>query len=127
MVSDMGLDEMIIVRGHVPHDEIDNFYSKCGIFVLPSVREGVSVALLEALSSGCLCIVSDISDNIGVVSRGGGIPFRTDDEDDLVDALLWALQQPPSTISNITSKAREMIERHYSLDTVGSTLKAILS
>ena len=126
MVSDMGLDEMIIVRGHVPHEEIGKFYSKCGIFVLPSVREGVSVALLEALSSGCLCIVSDIDDNIEVMSRGRGITFRTDDEDDLVAALLWALQQPSSTISNITSKAREIIEGHYSLDAVGSTLKAIL-
>jgi glycosyltransferase involved in cell wall biosynthesis len=126
MVSDMGLAEMVIVRGYVPHDEIEKFYSKCGIFVLPSVREGVSVALLEALSSGCLCIVSDIDDNIEVLSRGRGITFRTDDEDDLVNALLWALQQPSSAISNITRNARKMIERHYSLDAVGSTLKAIL-
>ena len=128
MVSEMGLNEMIIVRGYVAHDEIGKFYRKCGIFVLPSGREGVSVALLEALSSGCLCIVSDIDDNVGVVSRGGGIgiTFRTDDENDLVAALLWALQQPSSTISNITSKARETIERYYSLDAVGSTLRAIL-
>lgn len=29
---------------------------------------------------------------MGVVSRGKGITFRTDHEDDLPDALLWALQ-----------------------------------
>ena len=126
MVSEMGLDEMIIVRGYVPHSEMVGFYDRCGIFVLPSVREGVSVALLEALSSGCLCIVSGIEDNMEVLSRGGGIIFRTDDEDDLVHALLWALEQPMSTVSNVTSKAREIVERGYSLDAVGSALKTIL-
>jgi glycosyltransferase involved in cell wall biosynthesis len=40
-------------------------------FVLPSVREGLSNALLEAMSSGLACIANDIPPNREVLADGG--------------------------------------------------------
>ncbi len=46
--------------GFVGKKDLSRLYSEANLFVLPSSTEGVSLALLEALSSGCLCIVSTL-------------------------------------------------------------------
>src|SRR5208282_3077533 len=58
--NQMGLGGSVTFEGYVPHSAIPHYFQDIGIFVLPSHREGSSVALMEAMSSGCLCIVSDI-------------------------------------------------------------------
>ena len=39
------------------------YYSYAGLFVLPSYYEGLPIALLEAMSYGLSCVVSDIPAN----------------------------------------------------------------
>jgi len=41
-----------------PKDNVELFYSKLDLLVLPSEREGVSNTLLEAMASGVLCLAS---------------------------------------------------------------------
>ncbi|MDD3415805.1 MAG: glycosyltransferase [Lachnospiraceae bacterium] len=43
------------------------------IYVFPSIREGLSVALMEAMASGLPCIVSKIRGNVDLVDQEGGI------------------------------------------------------
>jgi len=58
------------------------------IFVLPSSGEGLSNALLEAMSSGLSVIASDISSNRQIISDGkNGILFRTNDPSSIINAL----------------------------------------
>lgn len=58
--------------------------SNAALFVLPSDIEGMSVALLEALSYGIPTLVSDIDANTSVVHRNEFLhTFKAGDEDDL--------------------------------------------
>lgn len=52
------------------------------IFALPSLREGLSVALMEAMSAGLPCIVSRIRGNVDLIEEGkGGYLCEPDDVD----------------------------------------------
>ena len=76
----------IITTGYVVGDALLELYSNCALFVLPSHTEGLSLSLLEALSLGVKCLVSDIPENT-TVTADYGTAFRTEDTDSLVRAL----------------------------------------
>lgn len=60
-------DERIIFTGYVVGKEIQELYSNAYFFVLPSNLEGMANALLEAMSYGNCCLISDIPENTEVV------------------------------------------------------------
>lgn len=60
-------DERIVFVGYVYGKEIAELYSNAYIFALPSNLEGMANALLEAMSYGNCCLVSDIPENTEVV------------------------------------------------------------
>lgn len=60
-------DQRIILTGFVQGRELAELYSNAGIFVLPSDIEGMAISLLEAMSYGNCCLVSDIEENMEVV------------------------------------------------------------
>ena len=79
-------DPNIIMTDYVVGDPLKELYSNCGLFVLPSHTEGLSLSLLEALSIGARCLVSDIPENT-VVTDIYGAAFKPEDTDDLARAL----------------------------------------
>jgi len=126
-VIQMGLADIVTMKGYVPHSEMHDLFQESAVLVLPSAREGVSVSLLEAMSSGCVCIVSDIADNKELIQdKYNGITFRADDQEDLTDELYWAMSHPVE-MESMAKNARRLVEREYSLDAVGSKLSAVLS
>jgi glycosyltransferase involved in cell wall biosynthesis len=56
----------VILAGAVFGPELWSLYANCEIFVLPSMHEGMSFALLEAAVSGAKIIASDIPANVNV-------------------------------------------------------------
>lgn len=59
----------IIMTGFVQGRELEELYSNCYLYCLPSDIEGMPLSLLEAMSYGCSCLVSDIEENIQVVGN----------------------------------------------------------
>jgi glycosyltransferase involved in cell wall biosynthesis len=53
----------IVLTGFLTGTPLHELYSHPGIFVLPSYYEGLPIVLLEAMSYGLLCLVSDIPAN----------------------------------------------------------------
>ena len=53
----------IVLTGFLSGVSLRELYSHAGIFVLPSYYEGLPLVLLEALSYGLSCIVTDIPAN----------------------------------------------------------------
>ena len=50
----------ITLLGRVPHEDLPKYYSSADAFILASFYEGQPLTLLEAMSQGLPCIVSDI-------------------------------------------------------------------
>ncbi len=65
------------------------------IFLLPSFSEGTSMTLLEAMSLGIPCVVSDVGGNAEVIESGkNGIVMPSNTEQALVDAVLEYVRHP---------------------------------
>jgi len=80
----------IILTGYITGDELHQIYSHAGLFVLPSYHEGLSFALIEALSYGLITLVSDIPANLEI-DIDSNYYFRCKDVQHLKDKLiqLW--------------------------------------
>ena len=65
---------------------------RCKVFVFPSEVEGMSMMLLEAISSGALVVSSDIPANLAVVGKDYSYTFRSGEPLSLRAALENALE-----------------------------------
>ena len=82
-IKDMVKDNSnIIMTGFVQGRLLEELYSNCYLYCLPSDVEGMPISLLEAMSYGCECLVSDIEENRQVVSNYAQI-FKKSDENDI--------------------------------------------
>ena len=126
--TSLQLNELLTLKGDVPYSEVQRFYEKSEIFVLPSQREGLSSALLEAMSSGCVCIASDIRDNLAVIRHMfNGLIFHVNDAKDLADQICSVLSLPDTEVAKLTSHARKTVERAYSVQVVAEALREVFT
>jgi glycosyltransferase involved in cell wall biosynthesis len=91
--------------GYVSGRPLEELLSNALIFVLPSTIEGISIALLEAMSYGNCVLVSDIPENIEAV-QDAGFSFRSGDVDELEHMLKFLLEN-----DSIREQAGERAER----------------
>ena len=86
-------DERIIMTDFVQGQMLEELYANAYAFVLPSDVEGMAMTLLEAMSYGGCCLVSDIRENTEVVEDKALI-FKKGDVEDLRSKLVWMLAHP---------------------------------
>lgn len=79
-------DERIIMTGFVQGRKLEELFSNCLAYCLPSDIEGMPMSLLEAMSYGKTCIISDIPENLEVAGEYA-IPFQMSNVEDLKDKL----------------------------------------
>lgn len=60
---DHGVVERVRFLGRVPRERVGEWLSECDAFVQPSLYEGLSLAVLEAMARGAPVLVSDIPAN----------------------------------------------------------------
>ena len=75
-------NERILFTGFVQGRELEELYSNAYIYTLPSDLEGMPLSLLEAMSYGNCCLVSDIDECTEVVEDKALI-FKKSDVNDL--------------------------------------------
>ena len=75
-------DDSIIMTDFVEGQTLDELYSNAYLYVLPSDIEGMPMSLLEALSYGNCCLVSDIPEKT-VVINGDCFVFQAGNVDRL--------------------------------------------
>jgi len=102
------------------------------IFVLPSRTEGLSNALLEAMSHGIPCIATNVGGNSellgadnGKILSGeyvmarNGLLVNPDDVKGLSEAILYVIRNQ-ETGEEMGRKGREFIEDNFSIDSVAN-------
>jgi glycosyltransferase involved in cell wall biosynthesis len=104
-------------------DGLEELWSNAYMVVQPSTMEGLSIALLEALSYGRCVLLSDIPENLEV-AEDCAVSFRTKDVDDLT-AKLDQLIHDPARVRSFESRAREHILQHYSWDKVAKNTEGV--
>lgn len=122
LAKDLGLEKQIIFLGF--RKDIAEIYKVSDIFVFPSKREGLSVALMEALANGLPCIVSNIRGNVDLISedKNGLIVknYKNDDWKEKLEFLICNYSQRYEM--SINSKDRV---RKYSKANIQKLMKKI--
>lgn len=115
-------DERIIMTDFVQGQVLEELYSNAYMFVLPSDVEGMALTLLEAMSYGDCCLVSDICENTEVVEDKAFI-FRHGDVKDLRRQLVYLLTHP-EVVEEYRKQSADYICGKYNWDdVVEETLK----
>lgn len=111
-----GEDPRIRFTGFVEGQLLEELYSNAYLYVLPSDVEGMPLSLLEAMSYGNCCVVSDIAECAEVV-EGYGITFPKSN----VEALRQTLQklcEDPAQVHACQQQAAAFICKKYNWDSV---------
>ena len=75
--------------------DVAQLYKCADIFVLPSVREGLNVSLMEAMASGVVIVCSKIRGNTDLVTNGeNGLLCSPDKPDDFAAAIKRLIGDP---------------------------------
>ncbi len=103
----------ILLVGEQNQEVLAELYSNTKLFIQASESEGLSYALLEALSYGAQVLVSDITENKEVLPAVGRT-FRVNDIEDLIRAMREMTREDHVPYSIV---GRLHIQKEYNLDT----------
>ena len=109
-------DDRIIMTDFVQGKMLEELYSNAYAFVLPSDVEGMALTLLEAMSFGNCCLVSDICENTEVV-EDKALVFRKGDTKDLQKKLEYMLEHP-EVVREYRAQSTDFICSKYNWDEV---------
>lgn len=86
-------DDRVIMTGFVQGTALQELFSNCYMYVLPSDIEGMPISLLEAMSYGCRCLASNIPENMEA-SQECAWYFKKSDVDDLKEVMEKCINDP---------------------------------
>lgn len=109
-------DERILFTGFVEGQLLEELFSNAYVYCLPSDLEGMPLSLLEAMSYGNCCVVSDIAECTEVVENKA-VVFRKGNVEDL-KVKLQTLCDQAELVQTCKSAAAEFICGKYSWDDV---------
>lgn len=111
--------------GRVAHADLRHWYSSADFVISASHYESGGLAICEAMSCGCIPIVTDIPAFRTMTGHGTvGLFFRPGDEDGLLDALL------KSTTLDLEQEKRKVLdhfEKELSFEAIAGKLFKIVS
>jgi glycosyltransferase involved in cell wall biosynthesis len=85
------------------------------VFLLPSLVEGLSLALLEAMATGTACVATDAGADGEVIDGGAGIVLSTQGVSTQLRTLLPVLRDQPVLTAELGRRARERVLERYTL------------
>lgn len=114
LVTVLELDGVVIMPGF--RSDVGALLAAADFVVLPSHREGMSIALLEAMAVGKPIVTSDIGSNLEATGDGeAAIAVPCGEPERLADAISMMLADPDSA-SELGRRARSRWETFYNED-----------
>ncbi len=115
-------NENIILTDFVQGRVLEELFSNAYIFVLPSDIEGMAICLLEAMSYGNCCLVSNIPENLEVV-EDKAVSFQKGSVEDLRDKLQFLLERVDEIEKYKAISSQFICEKYNWEDVVEKTIK----
>ncbi len=113
-VKDLGIERNVLFLGL--RSDVPRILSAVDVFVLPSLSEGLSVALCEAMVAGLPVVASQVGGNQEVVVEAEtGYLIPAGDVERLTDRLLHFAEQPDDR-RICGQRGRERILQHFSTE-----------
>jgi colanic acid/amylovoran biosynthesis glycosyltransferase len=89
LILEYGLEEKILLLGHVPGDRQDSLYQRADVVVLTSRSEGIPLVLMEAMARGKIVVAPAITGIPELVVTGeNGFLYEAGSVEDFVERIL---------------------------------------
>lgn len=118
-------DPRVMFLGHQSGQVLDELIANGYAMIHASKSEGLSVAVLEAMSFEKVVIMSDIPENLELIDHSG-IAFKVGDVEGLREVLQWA-NDDPDMIRERGQRGRELVKLRYSWESVVERTEAVYS
>ena len=122
MAKRLKIEDKVIFTGY--RNDVIEVLSLFEVFILPSLSEGFSNVILEAMACGRPVIATDIPANREVITNGKeGILVPSKDSESLANAIL-KIYQDSSSLREIGDRTRKRVESSYNIEnTVKKTVR----
>lgn len=116
-------ENRVILIGKVDHDELPHWYNSADFFISGSHYEGSGTALCEAMSCGCVPIVTDIPSFRMITDNGDcGLLYEPGNEKALVSALM---QTKSLDLHSKQTKALAYFKSNLSFEAIAQKIQAV--
>lgn len=89
LADELGVSNRFIPTGY--RTDLPDFYHMADVFVFPSLREGLPVALMEAMAAGNLCIAAENRGTKELITDTQFL-FDANDKKNLTEKIVWAME-----------------------------------
>jgi len=121
--SRLGIREKVIFTGQ--RKDVRKFYSAFDIFVLPSLREGLPLVLLEALAFNKPVIASNVGSISAVInSEQTGILLKSKDVGSLASTIVDLLKSRKRTEA-LSCNGRKLVKENFSVTTMAENYRKV--
>ena len=104
-------------------NDVAELYKVSDLFCVPSIHEGLPVALMESMASGLPCVVSRIRGNTDLISENSGLLINTNDVDGFAQAIFNLANNSELCVRmGIENKKKS---RQYSVDKILVGMRSI--
>lgn len=119
--SDELLGASVVLVGKKDKKELMYWYNAADFYISGSHREGSGYALIEAMSCGCVPVVTDIP-SFRKITAGTGLLYQSGDPDPLLAALhqAHALQ-----LNEMSSKVKEQFKHELSFKAIAEQITSV--
>lgn len=119
LAQSLGVEDRVMFAGY--RTDVPDFYQMADIFLFPSFREGLPVAVMEAMASGLPVLCGKIRGCCDLITENeNGWFFRMNDTDDCADKLRKAIDLPQSAIP-LRNRRKAY---NYSIDSITELYKS---
>lgn len=110
------LEHNIIWLGYVADEQRRiSILRGCDVFILPSLVEGLSLSLLEAMACGLACLATDVGADAEAIADGAGVILSTQRVTTQLKTLLPLFKDQPELAQLMGQKARQRVLERYTL------------
>lgn len=114
-IASLGLNDKVHLLGF--RENALQYVRAFDIWAMPSLKEGLPLALMEGISGHLPVIASDIPEMHDVIVGAGGITVAPEDIDALTQALTEYATLDASELENKGQQAFRFLSNHHSIDT----------
>ncbi len=97
VINELGLTERVKLLGY--RKDMTELYKTADIYLLPSIREGLNVSVMEAMASGLPVACGRIRGNTDLIDENGGVLFEPQSVDECRDAISSIIRRNKSEMA----------------------------
>jgi len=126
LVASLNIGKQVLFLGY--RKDIATLLQNIDVFALPSLREGISLALLEAMASGLPALTSNRSGMKEVVSDSScGWLIDPEDSHNIAEVITVIAGQTPEQLATIGNNARQRVLAKFHAERMTSDYEALYS